>query len=340
MVWQAPDTGHGPLLVLLGALCPGRPTRVPFGRKPKLTGPLWTVAGTADLTAAQHRNVDIVLGMCCEPLQRDVGVVEGPVPLAPHPPQARHGVKLADVYDKGRVCGDRGTPYTQFSEMRRSEQPPDDSGGDLLWSDLSVSIGRGVVDRFDKARDRVLRPVRPTQQRETYRGRLPAVQTPQPVAQHHHPRPDSGDGPPARRWVRTVEVARRRARHYQVRPPQRTPTGSGAGRGRQDRGDQGGPQSVAHRSAAGRPHARRGPARPRPARRMRSASIWGSPTGWRAPTGNCTPASSRTAATPQHASGNCPATTTATAAGRPLSVSPRAAAAGWTPSPKRTPASQ
>ena len=48
------------------------------------------------------------------------------------------------------MCGDRGTLYGQFSEMRRSEQRSEADG--LLWSDLSVKIGRGVIDRFDKAR--------------------------------------------------------------------------------------------------------------------------------------------------------------------------------------------
>ena len=67
--------------------------------------------------------------------------------------QSRHGhddVTVADIYDTGRVCGDRGTLYAQFGELRRSEQPTDSDV--LLWSDVSVNIGRGVIDRFDKAR--------------------------------------------------------------------------------------------------------------------------------------------------------------------------------------------
>ena len=125
---------------------------MPFGRKPKLRGPLWTVNGTADLTTAQHRIVDSVLGMCCELYNALLESWRGQ--YAWH--QSRHaydGMRLADVYDRGRICGDRGTLYGQFGEMRRSEQhPPDDDTDAPLWSDLSVNIGRGVIDRFDKAR--------------------------------------------------------------------------------------------------------------------------------------------------------------------------------------------
>ena len=39
---------------------------MPFGRKSKLAGPVWTVAGKADLSSAQHVLLDRVLGMCCE----------------------------------------------------------------------------------------------------------------------------------------------------------------------------------------------------------------------------------------------------------------------------------
>ena len=95
---------------------------MPFGRKPKLQGPLWTVVGTADLTAAQHRVVDTVLGMCCEFYNALLESWRGQYRWH----QSRHGfdgVKVADVYSKGRVCGDRGALYSQFSEMRRSEQP-------------------------------------------------------------------------------------------------------------------------------------------------------------------------------------------------------------------------
>ena len=123
---------------------------MPFGRKPKLQGPLWTVVGTADLTAVQHRIVDTVLGMCCELYNALLESWRGQYRWH----QSRHGfdgVKVADVYNKGRVCGDRGTLYSQFSEMRHSEQPLDGEDG-LLWSDLSANVGRGVIDRFDKAR--------------------------------------------------------------------------------------------------------------------------------------------------------------------------------------------
>ena len=124
---------------------------MPFGRKPKLSGPLWTVSGTADLTSAQHRIVDIVLGMCCEFYNALLESWRGQYRWH----RARHefdGVKVGHVYDEGLICGDRGALYAQFGEMRRGEKRPIGGGDDLLWSDLSVNVGRGVIDRFDKAR--------------------------------------------------------------------------------------------------------------------------------------------------------------------------------------------
>ena len=111
---------------------------------------MWTVSGTADLTSAQHRIVDTVLGMCCEFYNALLESWRGQFRWH----QSRHkfdGVKVADIYCTGHICGDRGTLYGQFSEMRRSEQPLDGEDG-LLWSELSSRIGRGVIDRFDEAR--------------------------------------------------------------------------------------------------------------------------------------------------------------------------------------------
>ena len=59
------------------------------------------------------------------------------------------GVELSDVYDRGCIAGDRGTLYGQFSEMRNGEPAAEDG---LRWSGLAIQIGRGVIDRFDKAR--------------------------------------------------------------------------------------------------------------------------------------------------------------------------------------------
>ena len=123
---------------------------MPFGRKPKLQGPFWTVTGTADLTASQHQRIDTMLSMCCDLYNTILESWRGQWRWH----QTRHAcdsVTVADIYDTGRVCGDRGTLYAQFRELRRSEQPTDGSDV-LLWSDVSVNIGRGVIDRFDKAR--------------------------------------------------------------------------------------------------------------------------------------------------------------------------------------------
>ena len=115
-----------------------------------MRGPVWTCAGTADLSAAQHVRLDRVLGMCCE--LYNALLESWQYQYGWH--RSRHaydGVKLSDVYDAGRVCGDRGVLYAQFGELRRAERRDSSSGG-LLWSDLAVQVGRGVIDRFDKAR--------------------------------------------------------------------------------------------------------------------------------------------------------------------------------------------
>ena len=122
---------------------------MPFGQKPKLHGPVKTVAGTADLTAAQHVHLDQVLGMCCDMYNALLEAWRGQYRWH----QTRHrydGVALGDVYGSGRIAGDRGVLYAQLSEMRNTETVA--TGGGLLWSELSSRIGRGVINRFDKAR--------------------------------------------------------------------------------------------------------------------------------------------------------------------------------------------
>ena len=123
---------------------------MPFGRKSKLAGPVWTVAGKADLSSAQHVLLDRVLGMCCELYN---AVLEAwRYQYQWH--QSRHkydGVKLGDVYDDGRVAGGGVCCTPSFSELR-DDRTPTLGGEGLLWSDLSVLIGRGVINRFDKAR--------------------------------------------------------------------------------------------------------------------------------------------------------------------------------------------
>ena len=80
---------------------------MPFGRKSKLAGPVWTVAGKADLSSAQHVLLDRVLGMCCELYN---AVLEAwRYQYQWH--QSRHkydDMELGDVYDDGRIAGGRG----------------------------------------------------------------------------------------------------------------------------------------------------------------------------------------------------------------------------------------
>ena len=61
-------------------------------------------------------------------------------------------VHLTDIYDDSRIAGDRGTLYKQFGEYRRTETSNTASNNDVLWGDLAVQTGRGVIDRFDKAK--------------------------------------------------------------------------------------------------------------------------------------------------------------------------------------------
>ena len=67
--------------------------------------------------------------------------------------QSRHAydnVAIRDVYGPERITGDLGTLHKQFTEMRNIDPGPADGG--LSWGDISCRIGRGVIDRFDRAR--------------------------------------------------------------------------------------------------------------------------------------------------------------------------------------------
>ena len=123
---------------------------MPFGRKSKLAGPVSTVAGKADLSSAQHVLLDQVLGMCCE--SHNAVLEAWRYQYRWHQSRHKHDdVKLGDVYDDGRIAGGRGVLHAQFSEFRDTETPTL-CGEGLLWSDLAHQIGRGLINRFDKAR--------------------------------------------------------------------------------------------------------------------------------------------------------------------------------------------
>ena len=124
---------------------------MPFGRSSKLWGPVWTSAGTADLSPAQHVRLDRMLGMCCELHNALLESWQYQYRWQ----RSRHaydGVKMGDVYDAGCACGDRGVLYAQFGDLRFSESRHSDGGGGLFWSDLAVQVGRGAINRFDRAR--------------------------------------------------------------------------------------------------------------------------------------------------------------------------------------------
>ena len=123
---------------------------MPF-KKSSLEGPVWTSEGRARLSSFQHRGIETVLRMSCELYNAILESWQNQWQW--HQRTHRYDdVKPADVYDLGRIAGDRGTLYGQFSEYRRTEQHNTASQGTVMWSDLASQIGRGVIDRFDKAR--------------------------------------------------------------------------------------------------------------------------------------------------------------------------------------------
>ena len=123
---------------------------MPF-KKSGLKGPVWTAEGRAKLSPQQHTRISTVLSMSCE-LYNTI-LESWQYQWKWH--QRTHqydDVAQSDVYDAARICGDRGTLYAQFSEYRRIEDHNYASRDAVLWSDLASQIGRGVIDRFDKAR--------------------------------------------------------------------------------------------------------------------------------------------------------------------------------------------
>ena len=123
---------------------------MPF-KKSGLQGPVWTAEGRAKLSPRQHERVGTVLSMSCE--LYNTMLESWRYQWKWH--QRTHeydDVKPADMYDPAMICGDRGTLYSQFAEYRRIEEHNYASRDTVLWDDLAYQIGRGVINRFDKAR--------------------------------------------------------------------------------------------------------------------------------------------------------------------------------------------
>ena len=123
---------------------------MPF-KKSSLKGPVWTSEGRAKLSSFQHRRIETVLLMSCELYNAVLESWQDQWQWHQRTHQY-DDVNPADVYDDSRIAGDRGTLYGQFSEYRRTEQRHTAPQGTVMWSDLASQIGRGVIDRFDKAR--------------------------------------------------------------------------------------------------------------------------------------------------------------------------------------------
>ena len=107
--------------------------------------------GRAKLSPQQHRRISIVQCMCCGMYNalQDSWRNQWRWHQRLH---AHDDVRLDDTYDPGRIVGSRGVLYGQFAELRNTETRNAASGGEVLWSDLAIQIGRGVIDRFDKTR--------------------------------------------------------------------------------------------------------------------------------------------------------------------------------------------
>ena len=128
---------------------PGQSSTVTAFRSSSLTGPCWTAEGRAKLSPQQHRRVVDVQRMSCELYNALLDSWRNQ--RQRHQRKHQHdNVHISDIYDDGRIAGDRGTLYQQFSEHRRTETS-NTAGSDVLWGDLAVQTGRGVIDRFDKA---------------------------------------------------------------------------------------------------------------------------------------------------------------------------------------------
>ena len=110
-----------------------------------------TAAGRAKLSPQQHRRVATVQRMSCDMYNALLEAWRNQW-LWYQRHHAHDGTKLDNVYDPARIVGDRGTLYGQFAELRQTETGNAESNDEVLWADLAVQIGRGVIDRFDKAR--------------------------------------------------------------------------------------------------------------------------------------------------------------------------------------------
>ncbi len=120
-------------------------------RRSLLKGPCWTADGRVKLSPQQHQRVAVVQRMSCELYNTMLESWKNQWQW--HQRSHQHDTtEITDIYDEHRITGDRGTLYRQFTEHRRTETRNTVSDSDVLWGDLALQIGRGVVNRFDKAR--------------------------------------------------------------------------------------------------------------------------------------------------------------------------------------------
>ena len=155
-------------------------------KKTELEGPMWTAKSTGDLTAAQHRTLDIVLRMCCQLYNAilEAWKYQWKWYRRDH---SCDDTTQSDIYDPGRIVGDLGTLYAQLQEFRNNEQEP--AEGMLLWRDIAIQIGRGCHRPLRRRPAIILRPMQSPQQRREYQeDRIPAIQdTPDVIGQWRYP---------------------------------------------------------------------------------------------------------------------------------------------------------
>ena len=105
---------------------------------------------------------------------------------------AHDGTHITDMYDPGRIVGDRGTLYGQFAELRNTETDNAASNGEVLWGDLAVQVGRGVINRFDKTRTSFFQRCKAKQQGKNIKAGYPRFKPWQRWSTIEIPAPDPG----------------------------------------------------------------------------------------------------------------------------------------------------
>ena len=129
---------------IVGIACPVNPSTL-------LNGPCWTSVGRMQLSRFQHERIRTVQRMSCEMYNALLEAWRNQWRWHQRG-HAYDDVHITDMYDDGRIAGSRFTLYKQFTEHRQLEQAGAGRDG-VSWTDVALQIGRGVINRFDTARE-------------------------------------------------------------------------------------------------------------------------------------------------------------------------------------------